>query len=132
MKNNIPIYGIATIILIVFRCIFNDNEQLMYIIAFINLIALLLVIFSVTEKTKKQIVEKISLSGAPKEICDREVRSSQIVINLVVYIPVLVLYIVYFVWFTSELWNDILSILALGLSLSDEHIVKALTDIYKI
>lgn len=128
MKNNIPLFGIIIAILIVFRVLLNNNPQLIFVVASINLIALLIVVFSITVQIKTKITYIIEQSGIPEDIATREkTQICRIVDGL--YIPLAIIYIVYLVSFCSELGNDIISILALGLSLTDSFIADAVANL---
>ena len=52
MKNNLPVFGIITVILVVFRILLNNNPQLVFVVASINLVALLIVVFAITNRAK--------------------------------------------------------------------------------
>lgn len=58
MKNNLPVFGIITVILVVFRILLNNNPQLVFVVASINLVALLIVVFAITNRAKTTIAEK--------------------------------------------------------------------------
>lgn len=129
MKNNIPVFGIITVILIVFRILLNNNSQLILVVASINLVALLVVVFSITVQTKDKITEKITQSGVPKDIRKREKKHLFRSVDCWTYIPLTIFYIDYLVYFCSELGNDIMAIIALGLSLSDSLIADAIASL---
>ena len=123
-ENNLPVFGIITIILIVSRILLNDNTQLIVVVALINLIALLVVIFSITVQTKNRINEKITESGVPLEVKEREKKKLFRRIDCSAYFTLAVVYIFYLSVLCSELGNDIISIIALGLSLSDATVAN--------
>lgn len=129
MKNNLPVFGIITVILIVFRVLLNNNSQLIFVVASINLVALLVVVFSITVQTKTKIAEKITQSGVPKDIRNREKKCLFRSVDCWTYIPLTIIYIAYLVCFCSELGNDIMAIIALGLSLSDSFIADAIASL---
>ena len=129
--NKFPIYGIITALLIVFRCILNNNPQLVIVVAVINLIALLIVVFDVTSKIKTGFSSRIQQTGVPDDIVTREAKRIKKRIDCIVYIPLLVVYIVYPIFWVSNLGNDVITIIALCISLSDSYIVDTIVDSYK-
>ena len=129
MKNNLPVFGIITVILVVFRILLNNNPQLVFVVASINLVALLIVVFAITNRAKTTIAEKITQSGVPKDIEIREKKHFRRCIYCWTYIPLTIIYISYLFCFSSELGNDIISIVALGLSLSDSFIANAVANL---
>ena len=129
MKNNLPVFGIITVILVVFRILLNNNPQLVFVVASINLVALLIVVFAITNRAKTTIAEKITQSGVPKDIEIREKKQFRRCIDCWTYIPLAIIYISYLFCFSSELGNDIISIVALGLSLSDSFIANAVANL---
>lgn len=129
MKNNLPVFGIITVILVVFRILLNNNPQLVFVVASINLVALLIVVFAITNRAKTTIAEKITQSGIPKDIEIREKKHFRRCIDCWTYIPLAIIYISYLFCFSSELGNDIISIVALGLSLSDSFIANAVANL---
>lgn len=129
MKNNLPVFGIVTVILVVFRVLLNNNSQLVFVVASINLVALLVVVFAITNQAKEKITEKITLSGVPKDIRIREKKRLCRCVDCWTYIPLTIIYIGYLFCFSSELGNDIISIVALGLSLSDSFIADAVANL---
>lgn len=129
MKNNLPVFGIVTVILIVFRILLNNNTQLVFVVALINLVALLVVVFAITNQAKAKITEKVTRSGVPKDIRKREKKHLCCSVDCWTYIPLTIIYIGYLSYFSSELGNDIISIVALGLSLSDSFIADAVANL---
>ena len=128
MKNNIPIFGIIMIILIVVRCIFNNNSESLVIIAAINLVALLIVLFSITSQIKDQGKRKIERVGSIKHFINRDNKRFCRLVDRSTFIPYAIISIIYLVRLKCELGNDIITIVALCLSLSDEYIVTTIID----
>ena len=129
LKNNFPVFGIVTVVLVVFRILLNDNTQLVLVVSSINLVALLVVIFTITNQTKAKIVEKVAQSGVPENIRIRENKHLCRCVDCWTYVPLTIIYIGYLFYFSSELGNDIISIVALGLSLSDSFIADAVANL---
>lgn len=128
MKNNIPIFGILMLILIILRFLFNDNPQLIAVVASINLAALLIVLFSLTTRIKERGIKKIERMGTVKHFVSRSCKQFRLLIDCGIYIPYGVASIIYLLCFKCELGNDVISIIALCLSLSDEYIVATIMD----
>ena len=131
MKNNLPVFGIITAILLVFRILLNNNQQLVLVISSINLAALLIVVFSITVQIKTKISNKIIQSGVPQDIIKREKKQVCRAVDCYTYIPLAIVYIIYLFFFSCELGNDIISIFALGLSLSDTFISDVVANLYR-
>ena len=102
MNKNIFVLSIAIAIIIFLRCIFDGNDNIIYIVAGIN------------------ILHPHILTCAQVKIWGWSIAIGVIVI------------LVYFWKWCSGLGNDIISILALGISILDDEIVKEITDNYKI
>ena len=132
MKNSAPIYIFITIFLIVIRNIFNYHPQIDIIISFINLFALLVVIHLITEHILEKVLIRISKSKVPKQIIHREKKNKKNIINLLVYGVFSVFALVYLIFFRSSLGNDIISILALGLSLIDTYLIDTISKNIKL
>lgn len=132
MKNNLPVFGIIMALLIVFRCLTEKSVYLTETIAIINLVALLIVVFSITFQIKKELVEKIEQFGIPQEISRREKTAVRKRIDCITYIPFGIIAVIYVVFWASGMFNDIISIIALCLSLSDTYIVKTVVSNYKL
>lgn len=132
MSKNISVLSVVIAIIILFRCIFNNNENIIYIVAGINIVALVFVIYTIVEKILDNINDKIKGSGVPLQIIKREIKSTRLKIwgwSIAVSVVVIALYLGQ--W-CSSLGNDIISILALGISVLDDEIVRKVTDNYKI
>ncbi len=132
MNKNISILSVVIAIVILLRCIFDGNENLLYIVAGINIVAIVFVLYTIIEKTVDGITNNIRESNAPKQIIVREVKTVRfkmwgwsIGVSIIAVIAYLSLW-------CSNLGNDIISILALGLSILDDEMVKGITENYKI
>lgn len=132
MKNNLPVFGIIMALLIVFRCLTEKSAYLTKTVAIINLVALLIVVFSITIQIKERLVEKIEQSGIPQEISRREKRVVQKRIDCITYIPFCIVAVTYVIFWSSGMFNDIISIVALCLSLSDTYIIEMVVSNYKL
>lgn len=132
MSKNISVLSVVIAIIILIRCIFNSNENIIYIVAGINIVALVFVIYTIVEKILDNINDKIKESGVLLQIIKREIKSTRLKIwgwSIAVSVVVIALYLGQ--W-CSSLGNDIISILALGISVLDDEIVRKVTDNYKI
>lgn len=124
MRNK-PTFAIVMVLLIVARCLLNYNMQLTLIVGLINLFSLLTVVVSITEQFKMEFINKMKSYSMLEDIKMREQKKILRTAGCAVYIPLIVLFIIYLIFFVSDLGNDIISILALGLSLSDIYIIKS-------
>ena len=131
MKNNFPVFGILTLLLLLFRIILNKNAQLVYVVSVINLIALLIVVFSISKSIKAGVSTTIHNSGVPQEIIDREIKETFHKLDLLIYLPLAIIVLLYLVFLSSQLGNDIIAIVALGLSVSDSYIADIVINSYK-
>lgn len=132
MKNNVAVYGIIIALLLSFRILIDKNDQLLLFVAAINIVALLVVVSSITSNAKAIIKKKITLSGVPDAIVAREVKIGHRRIDYYTYIPLVIICLAYLFFIHSELGNDIISIVALGLSLTDSFISNGIVKtLYK-
>lgn len=132
MKNKLPILGILMALLIIFRCLTEKSTHLVEFIAIINLIALLIVIYSILVQIKEGLVKRIEAFQIPNAIALREKNSVSKRLDFIVYIPFGLFSILYVIFFPSALLNYIITIVALCLSVSDEYIVEAVTNNHKL
>lgn len=132
MSKNISVLSIVIAIVILIRFIFNSNENIVYIIAGINIVAIAFVVYTIIEKILQNIIERIKKSGIPLQIAKRETKHIKLKIECGSIIISVILITVYFWLWCSEIGNDILSIITLGISILDDEIVKKVTEIYKI
>lgn len=132
MNKNISVLSIAIAIIIFLRCILDGNDNIIYIVAGINIVAIIFVVYTIIEKILNNIIDKIKKSKVPEQILNREIASTQVKIwGWSIVIGVIVILVYFWKW-CSGLENDIISILALGISILDDEIVKKITDNYKI
>ena len=130
MENNWPVFGILTTTLLVFRILLNNNQQLVIIISVINLVALFIVVYSITTQIKANLSNKIIQSGIPDDIMDRDKKQAYRRVDCYTYFPLTIFYVIYLFFLSSELGNDIISIIALSLSLSSSFISDVITNLY--
>lgn len=124
MNKNISILSIVITIVIFLRCIFDSNENLLYIVAGINVVVSAFVLYTIFEKIVNGITNKIKESNVPKQIIAREVKIVRFKMwGWGIGISVIV-FIVYFSFLCSNLGNDIIAILTLGLSILDNEASK--------
>lgn len=131
MKSKIQNIAILTIVLIVLRCMVETNEQCTLIVSVINVIALLVVVYLITEQIESGIISKIKEFNVPKQIEKREIRVIKRKIVLIIYVPFLLASVAFLVFLSSGLGNDIVGIISLGMSLCDDHIVAIATSLYR-
>ena len=132
MKNHTPTFVILTLLLIAFRCLFNGTDQLVLVNGLLNSVALLFVFFSITEQIIEAIHSRIDTVPLPKDIAVREKKSKKIATYIISYLVYAIIVFVYLRFFISELGNDILSIISLGLSLIDRNISNCIANNIKL
>lgn len=126
MKRFITIIPIF-IMLIIVRILLNNDENIDYIIAIINISALLVIYVDVIDSNIKFIFSQNKTY--PDEIVLREVknfRKKSICLGVVLFSSFSSLYIIFLV---SNLGNDIISIITIGLSLLESGIIEFVNKI---
>lgn len=129
MNKKLSVLSFVIAIVIFLRCLFNNNENLIYIIAGINTVAFLFIECTIIEKTVSNIVDKIESSNVPEQIREREISSTRFKIWIWGMSISGIIIVLYFLCGCSNLGNDIISILAFGVSILDDEIEKKITDI---
>lgn len=132
MSKNICILSIVIGIVIMLRCIFDNNVNLVYIVAGINITAIVFVIYTIVEKGVESIKRKVENTNVPIEIRSREIRAIRFKVFGICGTVSFVVIALYLLLWCSNLGNDVISILALGISILDDEITKIITDNYKI
>lgn len=132
LSKNIWVISIVIGIIIFIRCIFDNDENIIYIIGGINIVAIVYVVCTIIEKILNGIISKIDESGDPRQIRKRETRKIKIMIWSVCTVLGALIIGIYFSVMCSSLGNDIISILALGISVLDDDIVKNAIEICRI
>lgn len=131
MKNKFQTIAIITLILIVLRCMVESNTQCVLIVSVINITALLVVVYLIAEQIKIGLEENIMGLHIPKEIEEREIHELKKKMGLIIYVPFALASLGYLLFLSSGLGNDIISIIVLGLSLCDNHIVSIALSLYR-
>lgn len=132
MSKNICILSIVIGIVIMLRCIFDNNVNLVYIVAGINITAIVFVIYTIVEKGVESIKRKVENTNVPIEIRSREIRAIRFKVFGICGTVSFVVIALYLLLWCSNLGNDVISIFALGISILDDEITKIITDNYKI
>lgn len=132
MKKNIPILSFTIVMIIIIRCIFSNSTKLVYLVAAINIIAILFVVFTIIYDIKYNVQARIKESGVPIQIQKREIKKISSEIYIISILLSGILTFLYFSLWCSSLGNDIISILALGLSILDDEIVDNISSNIKI
>lgn len=132
MNKKVLILSVIMALLFFVRIILNDSDELVYIVAGINLVAVLCVVGNIIEKTVYNIHIKIKETGAPKQLINRELRKSKKTIWSIGIGGSLVAITLYLVFLCSNLGNDIISIGALAVALLDDDIAEIVVANYKI
>lgn len=131
MKNKFQTISIVTLVLIILRCMVESNPQCVLVVSCINLVALLVVVYLIVEQIGAGMVESIKEVHVPRQIEEREIREVKIKLGLIIYVPFALAALVYVIFLSCGLGNDIVSIIALGLSLCDNHIVSIAVSLYR-
>lgn len=128
MKDEAPIIWILTVSLIIVRIMMNKIAEVDLVVAIINIVALLGVVLIVVRKIVSKVQTAIEDSGVPIEIRNREKNAAIRKLEWIVYAPLLLFVMIYLVFWKSGLGNDIISIVSLGLSLTDVTVVDVVSN----
>ena len=128
MKDEAPIIWILTVGLIIVRIMMNKIAEVDLVVAIINIVALLGVVLIVVRKIVSKVQTAIEDSGVPIEIRNREKNAAIRKLEWIVYAPLLLFVMIYLVFWKSGLCNDIISIVSLGLSLTDVTVVDVVSN----
>lgn len=125
MKNSIFLLALG-ILISIFRLHIDGNEaiDLIFIMALINTVAFDYVILLIIIDIRKEIEQKLIQSSLPdkqKAKCKNRINFILCVISIFIFIIFSILYVVFF---RSSSLNDILSIMALMLSILQSQISK--------
>lgn len=123
---------LAFAFLVAVRIIFADHDNLDTIVAMINLVALYIVVFDIAERIKDTIIMKIADTCGSQSIANREIRIFSKLFYIAVIIINLLFIVLYFIFLCSSTANDVLAIIALGLSVLDEESVAVGSMLYKV
>ena len=108
MNKNISVLSIVIAIIIFLRCILDGNDNIIYIVAGINIVAIIFVVYTIIEKILNNIIEKTKKSKVPEQIINREITSAQVKIwRWSIVIGVIVILVYFWKW-CSGLGNDIM------------------------
>lgn len=118
--------------LIAFRCLVDKFDNLVVVVAMINIIALFVVIFDSAEELKIQIQRKIISGCASKQIALREKKKFTVLFYSILSSLCVVFVILYFTSWCSYLGNDIISIVALAISILSQDIIALVTNLYRM
>ncbi len=132
MNKNIGALNVIMIVIIFIRCIFKEDNNIMYIVAGINIVAIVFVLYTIVERVLDNIITKIKKSAVPSQIIEREIKSVRLKIWGWSTSVSMIVILLYFWQWCSSLGNDIISILALGISVQDEEIIRRIAENYKI
>lgn len=128
MKDEAPIIWILTVGLILVRIMMNKIAEVVLVVAIINIVALLGVILIVVRKIVSRVQNAIEDSGVPIEIQNREKNDAIRKFEGTVYASLLLFVVIYLIFWKSGLGNDIISIVSLGLSLTDVTVVDIVSN----
>lgn len=122
MKRSIGI-ALLFLVLAIVRVVFNGNNNIIYVVALINIISLVIVVFGIIEKYLNIVKnEKYSnLSEQMVKVRYLKLKRALISTTVVLFTILIAIYIKFFI---AEQYNDVVSIIALGLSILDDDIIK--------
>lgn len=125
MKNSIFLIALG-ILISIFR--FNiegiENIDLIFVMALINTVAFDYVILLIIIDTRKITIQKLSKSSLPteqKKLCEKRLNILLSICSILIFVIFSILYVVFL---KSSSLNDILSIMALMISISQDQISK--------
>ena len=128
MKDEAPIIWILTVGLIIVRIMMNKIAEVDLVVAIINIVALLGVVLIVVRKIVSKVQTAIEDSGVPIEKKKKKKNAAIRKLEWIVYAPLLLFVMIYLVFWKSGLGNDIISIVSLGLSLTDVTVVDVVSN----
>lgn len=131
MRKIFPV-GIIVALVIFLRILLNTNEYLNYIVAAINIVALMFVLLSILINTKRKIKKRIDKTHAPKEFKTREKKKLFLRLQVPVLGFAVIALSVYMIFFCGALGNDIIALISLGLSVADDEITYEVAKRFKI
>jgi len=131
---NKKVFTLLTVmaILVMIRCVFDASDNLNYIVASINIVALVYVVFTVLDNIVIKICERISKVNLSKQIRKREIKCVRNKVWIMGTGICGIIFSVYLIFFCSNLGNDIISIVALTISVLDKEFVALISNNYKI
>lgn len=136
MKENIQ--SPRLILVLVFACLifvrakFTKSEDIETILAVINIVSLYIVILDIAERIKKRILTNIEKTCDSKTIIRREKKKfTRIFYIAIILVNAPIIYIYFRCW-TCNLGFDIISIVALALSLLDDEMVAIGSCLYRV
>ncbi len=116
-------------LLIFVRHVSEPSPFLIYIVGAINIVAVIYVLFTISQRIYKKGFEKIKSRDIPTQFKDRKRRGSLVALWSIFVVVGIILPCIYLFRLCSSEGNDIVSIIALGLSIIDDEIVDLLSDI---
>lgn len=128
MKKTIILIPVFAII-VLFRVLCKDWDKTIYFIAGVNWASLLIIVACILEKVAKGI--RKAYDSHPKSIGEKNINH---ILARYYIIPIVIIFIIggiYFWLLCSNLANDILSIITIGIAVLDEEIIKLLLNFYK-
>lgn len=109
-----------------------ESDVIVFIMGAFNIIALSYVLFLLVNDVKSSIVLKIQDSQFP-EISKEKHKKKLDIISYIIYFLLSTISFVYVLIFYSSVLNDVLSVIALVVSVSEEYFSKMMADlIYEV
>ena len=128
MKKAVIIFLISSLFIFL-RVTLRTHQQIDHIVAGINVIALTYIVIDYIINAYKTYIRKLEHTQYPSQTIIERKRNTTI-IAVLLSLGCLLTGILYFTLWANSLWNDILSIIALCLSLLSHDIISGLASCY--
>lgn len=128
MKRTLIIASLFLLLLFTRLFLIENDKNIVIYITLINTISLIIVIISILEKTYISIKKEVNKKQIPSDLKKNQIKDAKYKKNLFYIINIGVLV---GILFSSEKYNDALSIFTIGVSLLDHEICSVLKIIVK-
>lgn len=130
-RKKMAVLLIVTLLMMISRCIITDADDSIKYMAIVNIIAIAYIFYTIIEKIVDKLESVVRSSGVPKEIQEKNIKEIQNGIWTKAVGGGAIFSGAYFIFLCSSLLNDIVSILALLISVLDDDIVEIVSEYYK-
>ena len=124
MNRKVLIISIVVCFLVFLRHVNETSPNLLYIVACINIVAIIYVWLTIVQRVQKESFQQIASRDIPNQFKERKKRENSFLLWGTTVAGIIALVLVYFYFFCSSEGNDILSIIALGFSVIDDELVS--------
>lgn len=129
MNRKVLIISIVVCLLVFLRHVNETSPNLIYIVACINIVAIIYVWLTIIQRVQKEIFQLIASRDIPNQFKERKKREKSFFLWGTTGVGIIALVLIYFYFFCSSEGNDILSIIALGFSLIDDELVSLINGV---